>query len=194
PFHPPIVRVRVRNHMRLVQQRHLLEKLAALDGLTGIPNRRHFDETYLQEWRRCHRSGQPLTLVVIDVDKFKPFNDTLGHAAGDRVLQEVANTLRLGIRRPGDFVARYGGEEFVLLLPETAKENALKVITNIQELLAAKKIIHPASEVGPYVTISLGGATVVPSSGDIDPYFFKSADEALYRAKMTGRNKVCWVN
>ena len=124
PFHPPIVRVRVRNQLQLVHQRRLLEQLASLDGLTGIPNRRQFDATLLKEWHRCQRNQQPLSLIVADVDFFKKYNDALGHAAGDRVLQEVAATLRQAARRPGDLVARYGGEEFVLLLPETDATSA----------------------------------------------------------------------
>ncbi|HRM92838.1 MAG TPA: response regulator, partial [Alicycliphilus sp.] len=102
PFHPPIARVRVRNHLQIVHQRRLLEQIAALDGLTGIPNRRRFDEALAQEWSRCQRSGLPLSLIVADVDQFKQYNDTLGHAAGDRVLQDVAAALRQAARRPGD--------------------------------------------------------------------------------------------
>ena len=100
PFHPPIVRVRVRNQLQLVHQQRLLEQLASLDGLTGIPNRRQFDATLLKEWHRCQRNQQPLSLIVADVDFFKKYNDALGHAAGDRVLQEVAATLRQAARRP----------------------------------------------------------------------------------------------
>lgn len=192
PFHPPIVRVRVRNHLQLVHQRRLLEQLAALDGLTGIPNRRQFDAALEREWRRCRRNAQPLSLIMTDVDFFKPYNDTLGHASGDRVLQEVANTLRHSVRRAGDLVARYGGEEFVVLLPDTNAASAQQLAQSMQEQLHAKALVHPASSVSPYLTLSMGGTTIVPTSEEPDPEFFLRADTALYAAKAQGRNRVCW--
>lgn len=192
PFHPPIVRVRVRNHMQLVQQRRLLEKLADLDGLTGIPNRRHFDSSYAAEWSRCQRSEKPLSLIIADVDLFKKYNDTLGHAAGDRILQEVASILRQGIRRPGDLVARYGGEEFAILLPETGADDALQIAENIHQLLRNKALPHPASNISENITLSMGGATIIPKQGDIDLDFFILADAALYQAKNMGRNRIQW--
>ncbi len=191
PFHPPIVRVRVRNHLQLVHQRRLLEQLASLDGLTGIPNRRQFDHMLQREWQRCQRSGQPLSLIVADVDFFKKYNDTLGHAAGDRVLQAVATSLSQGCRRPGDLVARYGGEEFVLLLPATDAAGAQALAQGLQELLAHKALPHPESPLGPHITLSMGCATVQPLTDTVDPQFFASADAALYRAKAQGRNQVC---
>jgi len=124
PFNPAIVRVRIRNHLQSVQQRRLLEQLAMLDSLTGIPNRRRFSEVYEQEWRRCMRDDVPLSLIVVDVDHFKAFNDNYGHAAGDEVLRRIASSLQTSLRRPGDFVARYGGEEFVMLLPGIDSEGA----------------------------------------------------------------------
>lgn len=192
PFHPPIVRARVRNHLQLVHQRRLLEQLAALDGLTGIPNRRQFDTALEREWRRCRRNAQPLSLSIADVDFFKKYNDTLGHASGDRVLQEVAATLRQGVRRPADLVARYGGEEFVLLLPETCAANAQLLARNLLNLLQQKALPHPASDVGPHITLSMGGVTAIPAGDAPDPEFFQRADAALYAAKAQGRNRVCW--
>ena len=194
PFHPPIVRVRVRNQLQLVHQRRLLEQLASLDGLTGIPNRRQFDATLLKEWHRCQRNRQPLSLIVADVDFFKKYNDALGHAAGDRVLQEVAATLRQAARRPGDLVARYGGEEFVLLLPETNATGAQALAEGLQQLLHSKALPHPDSSLGPWLTMSMGGNTIVPSTTALDPEFFALADAALYRAKHQGRNQVRWAN
>ena len=194
PFHPPIVRVRVRNQLQLVHQRRLLEQLASLDGLTGIPNRRQFDATLLKEWHRCQRNQQPLSLIVADVDFFKKYNDALGHAAGDRVLQEVAATLRQAARRPGDLVARYGGEEFVLLLPETDATSAQALAEGLQQLLQSKAFAHPNSSLGPCLTMSMGGNTTVPSTTALDPEFFALADAALYRAKHQGRNQVRWAN
>lgn len=194
PFHPPIVRVRVRNQLQLVHQQRLLEQLASLDGLTGIPNRRQFDATLLKEWHRCQRNQQPLSLIVADVDFFKKYNDALGHAAGDRVLQEVATTLRQAARRPGDLVARYGGEEFVLLLPETNATSAQALAEGLQQLLHSKALPHPDSSLGPWLTMSMGGNTIVPSTTALDPEFFALADAALYRAKHQGRNQVRWAN
>ena len=194
PFHPPIVRVRVRNQLQLVHQRRLLEQLASLDGLTSIPNRRQFDATLLKEWHRCQRNQQPLSLIVADVDFFKKYNDALGHAAGDRVLQEVAATLRQAARRPGDLVARYGGEEFVLLLPETDATSAQALAEGLQQLLHSKAFAHPNSSLGPWLTMSMGGNTIVPSTTALDPEFFALADAALYRAKHQGRNQVRWAN
>lgn len=192
PFHASIVKVRVRNHLQLVHQRRLLEQLASLDGLTGIPNRRRFDEMYAQEWRRCHRTGQPLSLVMVDVDHFKSYNDTLGHAAGDRVLQEVAALLHQGARRPGDLVARYGGEEFVLLLPGTAAHGAQELAEELRRKLLAKGLPHPAAAAR-RITLSMGGASALPRSHEVDPGFFPRADTALYAAKAGGRNRICWA-
>lgn len=194
PFHPPIVRVRVRNQLQLVHQQRLLKQLASLDGLTGIPNRRQFDATLLKKWHRCQRNQQPLSLIVADVDFFKKYNDALGHAAGDRVLQEVAATLRQAARRPGDLVARYGGEEFVLLLPETDATSAQALAEGLQQLLHSKALPHPDSSLGPWLTMSMGGNTIVPSTTALDPEFFALADAALYRAKHQGRNQVRWAN
>ena len=191
PFHPPIARVRVRNHLQIVHQRRLLEQIAALDGLTGIPNRRRFDEALAQEWSRCQRSGLPLSLIVADVDQFKQYNDTLGHAAGDRVLQEVATALRQAARRPGDLVARYGGEEFVLLLPETDAPQAQQLADELLQRMAARKLPHPAASAAPCVTLSLGGITTIPASSVVAPDFFERADAALYQAKAQGRNRWC---
>ena len=193
PFHPPIARVRVRNHLQIVHQRRLLEQIAALDGLTGIPNRRRFDEALAQEWSRCQRSGLPLSLIVADVDQFKQYNDTLGHAAGDRVLQEVAAALRQAARRPGDLAARYGGEEFVLLLPETDAPQAQQLADELLQRMAARKLPHPAASAAPCVTLSLGGITTIPASSVVAPDFFERADAALYQAKAQGRNRWCWA-
>ena len=193
PFHPPIARVRVRNHLQIVHQRRLLEQIAALDGLTGIPNRRRFDEALAQEWSRCQRSGLPLSLIVADVDQFKQYNDTLGHAAGDRVLQDVAAALRQAARRPGDLAARYGGEEFVLLLPETDAPQAQQLADELLQRMAARKLPHPAASAAPCVTLSLGGITTIPASSAVAPDFFERADAALYQAKAQGRNRWCWA-
>ena len=140
PFHPPIVRVRVHNHLQSVHQRRLLEQLAMIDSLTEIPNRRSFTEVYEREWRRCMRSTSPLSLVVVDVDHFKTINDTYGHAAGDMVLKRVATAIRGALKRPADFAARYGGEEFVVILPEIDADNALQIAEKIRQEVELQKI------------------------------------------------------
>jgi diguanylate cyclase (GGDEF)-like protein len=193
PFRPPIVRVRVRNHLQAVHQRRLLEQLAMIDSLTEIPNRRRFTEFYEHEWRRCLRSGQSLSLMILDVDHFKRFNDTYGHSAGDVVLKKVAQTLQAELRRPGDFVARYGGEEFVIVLPEIDAEGAQSVARQICQQVEGLQIRHADTTTGPWLTVSIGGATCIPAWPEIDRSFFSTADNQLYRAKHEGRNQVCWA-
>ncbi len=192
PFHPSIVRKRVRNHLLSVHQRHLLEELAMIDSLTEIANRRRYDNALEDEWRRCARNGSPLSLIVIDVDHFKAYNDHLGHAEGDVVLRRVAQTLQQIAGRPGDLVARYGGEEFVILLPETDAAAAEALAKEARLAVEAMQIRHPASPVSPWVTISLGGRSTLPEGATADPDFFKGSDAALYIAKATGRNKLVW--
>ncbi len=192
PFHPSIVRKRVRNHLQSVHHRHLLENLALIDSLTEIANRRRYDEALDAEWRRCARSNEPLSLAILDVDHFKLYNDHLGHAAGDIVLRTIASALTGFMRRPGDLAARYGGEEFVLLMPQVDAAAASKIGNEIRASIEAMHLPHPNSPIGPYVTVSLGGMTVRPASGQIDPCFFREADAALYAAKAEGRNRVFW--
>jgi diguanylate cyclase (GGDEF)-like protein len=192
PFHPSIVRKRVRNHLQSVHHRHLLENLAMIDSLTEIANRRRYDEALDREWRRCARTNAPLSLAIIDVDHFKAYNDHLGHASGDRVLRAIALTLNGFVKRSGDLAARYGGEEFVLLLPNTDPEAARTLGNDIRIAIEQLAFPHPASSASPFVTISLGGMTTWPQGGDVDPTFFLEADAALYAAKAEGRNCVRW--
>ncbi len=193
PFHPPIVLARVRNHLQAVHQRRLLEQLALIDSLTEVPNRRRLDVVLQQEWRRCQRNGQPLSLMVIDVDHFKAFNDTLGHAAGDTVLRRVAQTIKAALKRPADFVARYGGEEFVVLLPEVDQAGAQAVAAQLRDDVQRLLIPHPGTDAAEWLSISLGGATQVPESEDAIAAFFAQADASLYHAKRSGRNRVVWA-
>ncbi|HET8730598.1 MAG TPA: diguanylate cyclase [Moraxellaceae bacterium] len=167
-----------------------LERLSCEDGLTGLANRRHFNEAFQQEWERARREGQPLSLVFVDVDQFKPFNDTYGHLEGDAVLGQVGVTLRSCLRRPGDMAARYGGEEFVLLLPGTPAAGALEVARHAHGAIAALGIPHRASSVVPHVTASLGVATVVPEDGLRSADLLAAADAAAYAAKKAGRNRI----
>lgn len=193
PFNPAIVRVRIRNHLQSVHQRRMLEQMAMLDSLTGIPNRRRFNDVFQQEWRRCMRDGVPLSLIVADVDHFKAFNDTYGHAAGDDVLRHIAVTLQTSLRRPGDFVARYGGEEFVILLPGIESEGARALCEHARADIEAERIPHEVSAVAPWITISLGGATRVPQEETSNAGLFCLADTWLYHAKNAGRNRVAWA-
>lgn len=192
PFHPSIVRKRVRNHLQSVHHRHLLENLAKIDSLTEIANRRRYDEALESEWRRCARNNSPLSMIIIDVDHFKAYNDRLGHAAGDMILRTIAIALKGFMRRPGDLAARYGGEEFVLLLPQVDAQAASHIAGDIRSTVEQMQLAHPASPVSPYVTISLGGMTTQPYDGQVDPQFFRDADAALYAAKARGRNRVVW--
>lgn len=195
PFHAAVVRARVRNQLQIVHQRELLEQLALLDGLTGISNRRKFDVTFEQEWVRCSRSQQPISLLMADVDHFKNYNDTLGHAAGDRVLQQIASLLRDSIKRPSDLVARYGGEEFVLLLPETELHDAQIVTRRIFKQLEEINIPHPKSPTADHITLSLGGISFIPApSTPPDLSQLERADTALYQAKEQGRNRWLWAD
>jgi diguanylate cyclase (GGDEF)-like protein len=191
PFHLPIVLARVRNHIQLKRKTDLLESLALLDGLTNIPNRRRFDEHLESEWKRGIRSGAPLSIIMIDIDFFKHYNDHHGHGAGDVCLRKVADVLAVAVVRPGDLVARYGGEEFVALLPDTDAEGALQIAERLRGNVAALQIPHGHSEVDPFVTISLGVASCEPSTHSFPAELLEQADQQLYRAKSMGRNRVC---
>ncbi|MBP2313668.1 diguanylate cyclase [Azospirillum soli] len=191
PISPPIVKARVRNHLLLKRQADLLRQLSFLDGLTGIANRRRFDEALLREWRRCARSHTPLSLVMLDVDHFKAYNDHYGHQAGDECLRAIAGVLDEQTKRPGDLVARYGGEEFVCLLPETDGEGALLVAERLREAIARQRLPHAVSPVAGHVTISLGAATARPLTETPSDSLYQAADLLLYEAKRAGRNRVC---
>jgi diguanylate cyclase (GGDEF)-like protein len=194
PFHPVLVRARVRTHMRLKQKTDLLEKLAMLDGLTDMPNRRYMQEQLERECRRCSREHLPVSLVFMDIDDFKPFNDNYGHGAGDDCLRRVARALESAVRRPGDVVARYGGEEFVAILPSTDGPGAFDVAEQFRTSVQTLSIPHEHSTAAPVVTLSLGVATAQTDSSDAAPcdpaQLLKRADEALYQAKEAGKNRV----
>lgn len=201
PFKLPVVQARVRTHLRLKRQSELLERLVTIDGLTEIPNRRRFDERLDAEWRRSIRSRQPLSVVLMDVDHFKLFNDHYGHAAGDRCLCAVAKGLVSALNRAADLVARYGGEEFVAVLPNTDAEGATLAAENLRVVVEALCVPHAHSSAGPVVTISLGGATVVPPHAGGPPHeelvagdLTHAADLALYAAKESGRNRVVFAD
>jgi diguanylate cyclase (GGDEF)-like protein len=157
-----------------------LHHISTQDGLTGVANRRHFDETLALEWRRAVRNGNPLSLLMLDIDHFKAFNDSAGHQAGDDCLRNVAQTLRETLQRATDVIARYGGEEFVILLPETDEAQARSIATSLCERMRR----------GGTVTVSIGVATIFAAREGTIEQFVKRADEALYEAKRLGRNRV----
>ncbi|MFN2327894.1 MAG: diguanylate cyclase domain-containing protein [Chromatocurvus sp.] len=190
PFSPAIVRARVNTHLQLKHKTDLLEQYARLDGLTGIPNRRLFDEQLDLEIRQSLREGHPLSVVMIDIDHFKPFNDNYGHGAGDQCLRQVSTTLSAAAKRPADRVCRYGGEEFVALLPNTDADGARQLAETMRNRTEHLGIKHAHSSVGPVVTISLGTATFNPEEGADQTFLLKRADQALYEAKHAGRNRV----
>ncbi len=193
PFNPGIVRARVRNHLRFVRQRKLLEQLAKLDVLTEIPNRRRFDEELEREWKRALRARQPLSLALADVDHFKHYNDTLGHPAGDRALIAVARCLARTLNRPADLAARYGGEEFALLMPETDEAGARSIAGSLLGGVRALNLGYLRSGVQRQLTVSLGGVTTTPTSGTEPTWLVERADKNLYEAKEGGRNRVVWT-
>jgi len=167
-----------------------LEQLATADGLTGLANRRIFDEKLHSEWARMARENQPFSVVICDIDFFKKYNDYYGHQSGDACLKAVAKCIQNAVRRPGDLAARYGGEEFGLLLPNTHSEGAFQLAEKIRTAICDMKLAHARSPVSDSVTICLGVATMVPSKESDGPEkLLKAADEALYTSKRNGRNR-----
>ncbi|MDQ6992324.1 MAG: diguanylate cyclase [Mariprofundus sp.] len=167
-----------------------LKRLSSMDGLTNIANRRCFDTTLEREWRRALRQAEPLSLIMIDVDHFKLFNDGYGHQAGDDCLKAVALALAHIVNRPADLLARYGGEEFVALLPHTDVDGALTIAEAMRSSIEGLQLPHAYSTSGHVVAVSLGLASIVPTAEDSAAALIKAADEALYRAKDTGRNRI----
>lgn len=162
--------------------------IARTDGLTGLFNRRYFDEVLATEWKRCWRTGNSVALLMLDIDHFKLYNDTYGHQAGDHCLKQVSAAIRECARRAGDVTARYGGEEFAVILPETSESNAVIVSRNILEKVEKLAVPHSASKTSSIVTISIGMATLSPSPENSITELIERADKALYLAKEEGRN------
>ena len=190
PFRTAVLLARVRNHLQLAQQRHLLERLSHSDGLTGIANRRYFNTMLLREYYRMQRHNHSLALVMLDVDDFKAFNDHYGHVHGDECLQHVSRAIADCMHRPGDMVARYGGEEFVCLLPETDQAGAIKIANDIQAAIAHLKLPHVQAQAAEFVTVSIGVAAALPSELANSQQLLSIADARLYRAKRSGRNRM----
>lgn len=174
---------------RLQTAYHELETLAAIDSLTGIANRRHFDNILGAEWKRAIRTGTPTGLLLMDVDFFKNFNDLYGHVQGDECLRDLAKWIAQEIRRPGDMVARFGGEEFAAILPDTDEKGAADVAEKIRQAVAGRRMPHSGNPHA-VVTISIGCASLIPMRGSTERDLIEAADKALYRAKNVGRNEV----
>lgn len=204
PVSDVVLGAKVRAMQRLVQMRYSLvvlssrldeanrelQRLSAVDGLTTIANRRSFDETLLREWRRCKRGEVSLALLICDVDFFKQYNDAYGHQAGDDCLRKVAQVLASHARRPADLMARYGGEEFAAILPETDTSGAHSLAEAMRKAVEELSIPHCESTVSPFVTVSIGLATMRPGGEGSPETLLRSADMALYTAKRQGRNGV----
>ena len=167
-----------------------LERISQTDALTGIANRRFFDEKLAAEWARGVRSGKPLSIIVIDVDYFKSLNDFLGHACGDRCVKAIASALRDLSTRSSDLVARYGGDEFIFLLPETDRSGAEGLAQKVQAAIHALAIANPGSPLSDMLTVSQGSATAVPSLNRSPEQLLEEADRAMYVAKRRGRDLI----
>ncbi|WP_422016761.1 diguanylate cyclase domain-containing protein [Roseateles sp.] len=190
PFNEAILLARARTQLRLKCLSDELRRRAAVDGLTGLDNRASFDQRLQLEWARAVRSGAPLSLVLLDVDHFKKYNDRYGHPAGDGCLRQVAGALGAQARRPADVAARVGGEEFALLLPDTDAAGARDTAERIRSAVARLGIAHEASATAAHVTVSIGVATCRPGPACTAEDLMKHADQALYAAKAQGRDRV----
>ena len=191
PINPKVVRARVKTHLTLKAQSDLLRQWVYTDGLTGVCNRRYFDERLADEWGRAQRNDTALSVILIDIDFFKRYNDRYGHQAGDECLRRVAATLKAGVQRPGDLVARYGGEEFVCLLPLTPLEGGLHLARVLGQNLFDQHLAHADSSIAPVVTASLG-VSCMPGKCEVTAdELLRSADAQLYLAKSLGRNQAC---
>ena len=193
PFQAAIVIARVKAQLKMKWQADMLRQMARMDGLTEIPNRQKFEETFDKEWNRAVRNKTPLSVAFMDIDFFKQYNDAYGHGRGDKCLKEVAQALVESTRRPADFVARYGGEEFIAILPETDISGAMTIAEAMRRNVELLKIPHAQSVPLDYVTISIGISSVFPSGGFSDAALVSvvaAADEMLYKAKAAGRNQV----
>jgi diguanylate cyclase (GGDEF)-like protein len=191
PVNTAVVRARVRTQLTVKRQSDALRALTLTDGLTGVSNRRAFDEALSNEWRRCARAQVPVALIMVDIDHFKNFNDEYGHQAGDECLQLVSAAMRRAAGRPQDMVARYGGEEFAVLLPHSDARGAQCVAKRLLDEIARLGIAHARSSAGPHVTVSMGIAALTPCEGQEPALLVSAADALLYQAKADGRNRYC---
>lgn len=190
PINETILRARVNTHLLLKLQADFLRSVAMVDGLTGLANRRKFEEDLRRDWLQCARNRQDLSLLMIDVDHFKRYNDHYGHQQGDACLRDVAQTIKHCLKRPGDLSARYGGEEFVCMLPNTSSHGAMTVAQHISDAVRALHIPHACSDAAQTVTLSIGVACTQPHHTSAPASLLQLADKQLYLAKGQGRNRV----
>lgn len=193
PINPRIVKIRIRNLIELKNAHDSLMQMAVTDSLTGLSNRRYFDEVLRFENNRLARLHQPLSLILLDVDHFKNFNDEYGHVLGDHCLQQVAQVIKSCLHRSVDVAARYGGEEFACILPNMQQNAAIAIAEHIRKAVEMLHIPHHASETAKHVTISSGVFTVICSADAPPSDILKDTDNQLYRAKKSGRNQVCFA-
>ena len=193
PFHPLIVKARVNTHIKLYQYRKQVEYQSMTDQLTGVANRRKHDRISVVKWQEAVRLKVPFSICMFDIDKFKVYNDTFGHPAGDKVISSVAKTAASFLRRNTDFFARYGGEEFVAFSMGDNAETAFGHLKKIRQAVEDLHIPHNPST-SQWVTISIGGVTVIPQMDSSYDAYQKIADTMLYDAKRFGRNRVVWAN
>ncbi|MGA0611154.1 diguanylate cyclase [Caldimonas sp. KR1-144] len=178
------------SQQKLMETNLELQRLSMMDGLTGLSNRRHFNAYLEAEWLRAAREQDPLSLLMVDIDDFKAYNDNYGHLAGDEVLKRVAEVMRAHAKRPADLAARFGGEEFAMILPLTPAEGAQQQAQSLCEAIAALQLPHRGATTGPFVSVSIGCATTVPRRAELSSSLIDSADFALYDAKHRGKNRV----
>ena len=191
PYHPPIVRARVNTHIKLSRYRRQVEQSAMIDPMTGVSNRRGYENCYYRKWQDAVRLKAPISLCMMDIDKFKVYNDTFGHPAGDRVIRAVAGVAADYLRRSTDFFARYGGEEFVAIIQGNDAGTAFTQLRRLREAVENLHIPHNP-EVSQWVTVSIGGVTIRPKMSDSYNTYLEIADTMLYDAKRYGRNQVVW--
>jgi len=190
PFHQVVVKARVETQVRILKQMRIIESFGYIDTLTNIPNRRQFDQNMIREWNRARREKKPLSILMIDVDHFKIYNDTFGHQQGDVALQTVAGTITSSLKRKSDIPARWGGEEFSVLLPNTTEEGAIQVAEEIRLNVESAVIPSAGGDSNFNVTISIGVASMTPEKSTDITNLILQADMALYQAKDAGRNRV----
>lgn len=193
PFHPLIIKARVNTHVKLYQYRRQIERQSMTDQLTGIANRRQYENYCLTKWSEAVRLQVPFTICMFDIDRFKVYNDTFGHPAGDKVISAVARKAAAHLNRSTDFLARYGGEEFVGILMGDSSDKAFAHLKKIRQEIENLHIPHDPS-VSQWVTVSIGGVTVIPQWGSSYASYLKIADTMLYDAKKNGRNRVIWAD
>jgi diguanylate cyclase (GGDEF)-like protein len=193
PIDEIVLKNKVQVFLDLYAQRKTLEHLSSFDGLTGITNRRYFDEHLRIEWKRAYDDSALLGLLIIDIDFFKLYNDNYGHLAGDDCLKKVANSIANSLKRSTDFVSRYGGEEFAVVIPGANFSSSLKIAEKIRSDVESMEILHELTEVNDYVTVSLGASSIMPLKDSSPEELIKKADKALYRAKENGRNRSAYL-